>query len=151
MFQRAMTRQGPVRPPYPCTKGFHPLDSNSGNNLNEKINMVPAATGKERGSLTWCHGASGPAAKPPTRMLCIRGKPGNHPQGKFTFPADVPGLSWARSLQIFRNPSAAGEACPLIPTKQYRQLRIQGGHRPGAGLGARSPQRIFQVALELCP
>ena len=56
-------------------------------------------------------------------------------------PWDFPLLSWARSPQTFRNPSAAGGTCLLTPTTLFRQLRVQGGHRPGAGLGARSPQR----------
>ena len=72
---------------------------------------------------------------PPTRMLSIRGKPGNHPQGKIFSPSDVPGLSWARSLQTFRNPSAAGGACLLIPASLFRQLRVQGDHPPGGVWG----------------
>ena len=55
-------------------------------------------------------------------------------------PSDVPGLSWARSPQTFRHHSAAGGVCMFHPTTLFFQLRVQGGHRPGAGLGARSPQ-----------
>ena len=56
-------------------------------------------------------------------------------------PADVPGLSWVRSPQTFRNPNASGGARLLIPTMLIRKLRVQGDHPPGAGLGARRPQR----------
>ena len=82
-------------------------------------------------------------------MLCIRGKPGNQPRGKFIFPSVVPGLSWARSPQTFRHPSAPGEACLLIPAMLFRQLRVQGPQDPGAGLGARSPQRSLLLGLKI--
>ena len=64
-------------------------------------------------------------------------------RGKFTFPLGFSRLSWARSPHTFRNPSAAGEGCLLIPTAQNRLLRVQGPQDPGAGLGARSPQRFL--------
>ena len=37
-----MTRQGPVRPPYHCTRRFHLLDLHSGYFVNCKICSVPA-------------------------------------------------------------------------------------------------------------
>ena len=63
-------------------------------------------------------------------------------------PSDVPVLSWARSPQTFRNPSATGGACLLFLTTLFRQLRVQGDHPPGAGLGARSPQRLLLVGFK---
>ena len=57
-------------------------------------------------------------------------------------------LARRRSHLSFRNPSAAGGACRLFPTTFIRQLRVQGGHRPGAGLGARSPQRFLLLNLK---
>ena len=66
-------------------------------------------------------------------------------------PSDVPGLSWARSPQTFRNPSAAGATCLLLSTTLFRQLRVQGPQDPGAGLGARSPQRLLPAGLENHP
>ena len=70
---------------------------------------------EERGSQAWCHCASGPAAKPPSRMLRIRGKPGNNPQGKVNFPLGFSRLSWARSPQTFVNPESTGDVCLLFP------------------------------------
>ena len=64
-------------------------------------------------------------------------------------PSDVPGLSWARSPQTFRNPSAAGGTCLLLSTTLFRQLRVQGPQDPGAGLGARSPQRSLFLCLKI--
>ena len=54
-------------------------------------------------------------------------------------PSDVPGLSWARSPQTFRSPSAAGGFCMLIPAMFIRQLRVQGPQDPGWGLGRTAP------------
>ena len=64
-------------------------------------------------------------------------------------PAVVPGLSWARSPQTIRYPSAPGGACLLTSNPLFRQLRVQGSHRPGAGLGARSPQRSLWSGLNI--
>ena len=70
------------------------------------------------------------------------GKARETSEGENVFsPSDVSGLSWARSPQTFRHPSAPGGACLLIPTAQNRLLWVQGPQDPGAGLGARSPQR----------
>ena len=46
MLQRVTTRRGPVRPSCTCTKGLRPLDSNSGNCLNDKANLVPVEVGR---------------------------------------------------------------------------------------------------------
>ena len=55
------------------------------------------------------------------------------------FPSDFPGLSWTRSPQTFRNPSAAGGACLIIPTMLFRQLRVQGPQNLGWVLGRIAP------------
>ena len=49
----------------------------------------------------------------------------------------------------FTSPSAAGGACSEYPYKFFRQVRVQGRHAPGAGLGARSAQRLLQL-IPLC-
>ena len=45
-------------------------------------------------------------------------------------------LSWARSPQAFRSPSAAGGACPLSPASKIARSGVQGNHSPAAGFGA---------------
>ena len=69
-------------------------------------------------------------------------------RGKFTFPLGFSWLSWARSPQTFRHPSAPGGTCLLIPTKLFCQLWVQGPQDPGAGLGARSPQHSLLLGLK---
>ena len=64
--------------------------------------------------------AANPDAKHP-------GKAWEQSQGKSElFPWDFPRLSWARSPQTFRNPSAAAGGCWSIPTTLFRQLWVQG-------------------------
>ena len=77
------------------------------------------------------------------RMLRIRGKPGNNPQGKVNFPLGLSRLSWARSLQTFVNPSAASGSYLIYPNGVISLIGMQGMKSLAAGLGARSPQRIL--------
>ena len=106
--------------PVPCAKGFHPLDSNSGYLLILKIQLAFRCCAEERGRLTWCRGASGPAAKPPTRMLCIWGKPGNHPQGKVYFPLRMfPGFLGPEALKLFVTPAQQAELVCLFQLRYF--------------------------------
>ena len=66
------------------------------------------------GLVQWCFWPGGEAANPDALHP---GKARESSAGESLLsPSDVPGLSWARSPQTFRNPSAAGGACLLIPT-----------------------------------
>ena len=52
---------------------------------------------------------------PPTRMLCIRGKPGNHPQGKVHFPLRMfPGFLGPEALKLFVTPARQAEFVRLF-------------------------------------
>ena len=77
----------------------------------ELINLLDSRRSVEgRGRLTWCRGASGPAAKPPTRMQSIRGKPGNNQQGKVYFPLRIfPGFLGPEALNLFVFPARQAE------------------------------------------
>ncbi len=103
--------------------------------------QAPADTWKESPNCRHC--ASGPAA--------FGGQPGCEASGesqgiipgkKLAFSLGFSRLSWARSHQTFVNPSAAGGACSIYSYKPLRRVGVQGRHAPGAGLGARSAQRI---------
>ena len=85
----------------------------------------------------WCFWPGGEAANPDALHP---GKARESSAGESLLsPSDVPGLSWARSPQTFRNPNAPGGACLLIPVTLFRPLRVQGGHHPGWGLGRTAP------------
>jgi len=99
------------------------------------------------GLAPWCFWPGGEAASPDASHP---GKAKESSVGDNEFsPADVPWLSWARSPQTFRHPSAASGAFWSIPTTLFRQLRVQGPQDPGAGLGARSPQRSLLLGLKI--
>ena len=55
----------------------------------------------------------------PPRMRSIRGKPGNNPQGKRAFPADFPGLSWARNPQTFVTPARQADVVGLSQRRNF--------------------------------
>ena len=131
-----------MRPSCTCTKRLRLLDLNSGNCMNCKIYLFPAGAWRDAEDGL---GAIVLLARRRSRQPgCFASgeSQGRIRRGKFTFPWDFPGLSWARSPQTFRNPSAAGGACLSIPTKQVRQLRVQGGHRPG-GVWGETPSFLF--------
>ena len=137
-----------MRPSCSCTKGLRPLDSNSGNSLTGGKVLVPAAAGRNAEVRLDDVALSGPAAKPPSRMLRIRGKPGNNPRGKLVFPWDFPWLSWARSHQAFVTPVQMAIfvfSSQLVCPPKW----VQGPMAPGAGLGARSAQRnpLYRYSL----
>ena len=106
-----------MRPPYPCTKGFHPLDSNSGYYLNFEISLVPAVAW--RNAEDWLGIVVLLARRPmdasPDALHPGKARESSEMENSFSF-SDVPGLSWARSLQTFRHPNAAGGACLLTST-----------------------------------
>ena len=140
MLQRETTGRGPVRPSCTCTRRFHLLDLNSGNCLNDKVSLVPADT--EKNAEVWL-GADVLLARRRSRQPgCFASgeSRGIIRRGKFTFPSDVPGLSWARSPQTFRHPSAAGGACFLSPASSIAYwdardeipCRRSGGAQPPA-------------------
>ncbi len=146
-----------MRPSCTCTRGLRPLDPFSGNCLTDRIELVPTVTErrKERGSLAWCRGASGPADEspmtacggnfigdeimrneqcpheadlrrlslrrtPPTRMLCIRGKPGNHPRGKVHFPLRMfPGFLGPEALKLSVTPAHQAELVCLSQLRYF--------------------------------
>ena len=84
----------------------------------------------ERGSQAWYRFASGPAAKPPARMLCIRGKPGTIRRGKLTFPYGLfPGFLGPEALK----PS-------VIPARQA-ELGCLSQQSYFAGCGSRDEAR----------
>ena len=52
---------------------------------------------------------------PPTRMLCIRGKPGNNPQGKVYFPPRIfPGFLGPEAFKLFVTPARQAELVCLF-------------------------------------
>ena len=84
--------------------------------------------------------ASGPAAESRQPGCLASGESqGIIPRKKQAFSLGFSRLSWARSLHAFVNPSAAGGACSEYPHKLFRQVRIQGRHAPGRGLGGGEP------------
>ena len=84
-------------------------------------------SGEERGSLAWCRDASGPAAKPPTRMLCIRGKPGNHPRGKVHFPPRMfPVFLGPEALKLFATPARQAELVRLPQLRYFAGCGTRG-------------------------
>ncbi len=128
------------------------LDLNCGNCMICKISLVPAEAGRD--AEVWLGALVLLARRRSRQPGCFASgeSQGIIRGGKVNFsPSDFPGLSWARSPQTFRNPSAAGGACRSIPTTLIRWMRVQGPQDPGAGLGARSPQRLLLVGLEIRP
>ncbi len=82
---------------------------------------------EERGSRAWCRCASGPAAKPPTRMQSIRGKPGNNPQGKASFSLrDFPGFLGPEALKLFVTPAQQAEAVGLSQRRYFARCGSRG-------------------------
>ncbi len=117
----------------------------------DKPTWFPLLCGGTRkpGFVPWCFWPGGEAANPDALHP---GKARESSVGESLLsPTDFPRLSWARSPQTFRTPSAAGGACLLIPTMFIRQLRVQGPQDPGWGLGRIAPAFPFviQNALSL--
>ena len=73
---------GACAAPEPRTRAVTALDPQLRMLVGVKNNFGSRCCLEEPGRLNWSRCASGPAAKPPTRMLRIRGKPGNNPQAK---------------------------------------------------------------------
>ena len=91
--------------------------------------------------MAWCRCASGPAAKPPARMLCIRGKPGNHPRGKIYFPPRMfPGFLGPEALKLSVTPARQAEVVdtpyyvisPVVGPGSSGPWRRSGGAQPPA-------------------
>ena len=64
---------------------------------------------------------------PPTRMLCIRGKPGNHPQGKVYFPPRIfPGFLGPEALKLFVTPARQAELVCLFQRCSFASCGSRG-------------------------
>ena len=72
---------------------------------------------RKSGLLPWCFW---PGGKPPTRMLCIRGKSGNHPMGKVYFPHRVfPGFLGPEAFKLFVIPARQAEFVCLSQLRYF--------------------------------
>ena len=146
MFQRAMTRQGPVRPPYPCTKGFHPLDSNSGNYLNEKNQYGSRCYGERTRKfdlVPWCFWPGGKAANPDALHP---GKAKESSEGESSLsPRMFPGFLGPEALKLFVTPARQAEFVD-ISNNVISPIAGPGWSPPWLGSGANSPS----VTLSWC-
>ena len=126
---------GACAAPEPRTRAVTALDPHLRLLLASLTELGSRCYLEERESQAWCRFASGPAAKPPARMLCIRGKPGNNPQGKVNFPPGIFPAFLGQKPSDFRKPQRGRRRLLVSSNGVISPVAGPGGSSPWWGLG----------------